>query len=315
MLAVFNVAFPVFSLIFIGFFCRRREILGPNASTELNRFVIHLALPALLFDAMARLPIDHAFDIGYIVAFLVGMGCVFIVALVVRLQQKAAFIDATIDALGAAYPNAGYMGVPLCLLMFGDASMPPVVIGMLLTACLLFAIAIVMIEMARQADGHLGRTLLKVGRALLRNPIMLAPLLGLVVSASGLSVPSGISELAHFLGAAASPCALVSIGLFLASSRTEGSAPADRGTLSLLVGLKLFVQPAITAFFVFRVFDVPVVWAYTALLLSALPIGTGPFMLAELYGREATTMSRAILYSTLISLLTITLLLALIPHG
>ncbi|WP_462381824.1 AEC family transporter [Pseudomonas sp. Marseille-QA0892] len=315
MLAVFNVAFPVFSLIFIGFFCRRREILGANASTELNRFVIYLALPALLFDAMARLPVDHAFDIGYIVAFLVGMACVFGVTLMVRLRQKAPFIDATIDALGAAYPNAGYMGVPLCLLMFGDASMPPVVIAMLLTACLLFAIAIVMIEMARQAEGHLGRTLLKVARALLRNPIMVAPLLGLLVSATGLTVPSGISELARFLGAAASPCALVSIGLFLASSQNDGSAPVHRGTLSLLVGLKLFVQPAVTAVLVFWVFEVPAVWAYTAVLLSALPIGTGPFMLAELYGREATTMSRAILYSTLISLVTISTLIAVIPHS
>jgi len=48
--------------------------------------------------------------------------------------------------------------------------------------------------------------------------------------------------------------------------------------------------------------------------LSALPIGTGPFMLAELYQREAAAMSRAILISTTGSLLTISLILAWFAH-
>ncbi len=76
-----------------------------------------------------------------------------------------------------------------------------------------------------------------------------------------------------------------------------------------LVGLKLVFQPAITAFLAFRVFDLPAIWAHSALLLSALPIGTGPFMLAQLYGREATVASRAILMSTVLSVVTVSLLI------
>ncbi|GGK10293.1 AEC family transporter [Pseudomonas matsuisoli] len=315
MLAVFNVAFPVFSLIFVGFFCRRRNILGANASTELNRFVIYLGLPSLLFEAMSRLSSVEAFNVGYVVAFLLGMAGVYLITLFLRLRQGAHFIDATIDALGSAYPNSGFLGIPLCLLTFGEASLPPAIIGTLMTACLLFAIAIVMIEMSRQAEKHLGRTLLKVGRALIRNPIMVAPILGMLVSLSGIALPSGIQQLFKYLGAAAGPCALVSIGLFLASPSSEGAAPVKTQTLSLLVFLKLILQPAITAVFAFWVFDLPPLWAYSALLLSALPIGNGPFMLAELYGREATTMSRAILFSTVCSLVTVSVILALVPHG
>jgi hypothetical protein len=311
MFAVFNVAFPVFGLIFVGFFCRRRNILGPNASTELNRFVIYLGLPSLLFEAMSRLPSGEALNGGYIAAFLLGMAGVFLITLVLRLRQKAHFIDATIDALGSAYPNSGFLGIPLCLLTFGQPGLPPAIIGTLMTACLLFAVAIVMIETSRQAEKHLGRTLLKVGRALVRNPIMMAPILGMLVSLSGLALPAAIRQLFEFLGAAAGPCALVSIGLFLAVPHDHGG---KSHSLGLLVFLKLLLQPAITALFAFWVFHLPPVWAWSALLLSALPIGNGPFMLAELYGREAATMSRAILFSTLGSLVTVSLILALIPH-
>ncbi|NIU61684.1 MAG: AEC family transporter, partial [Pseudomonas stutzeri] len=53
--------------------------------------------------------------------------------------------------------------------------------------------------------------------------------------------------------------------------------------------------------------------AYSALLLSALPTGTGPYMLAEFYGREGSRVSRVVLYSTLGSLLTLSLILLLLP--
>ncbi|WP_296253135.1 AEC family transporter [Pseudomonas sp. UBA4194] len=310
MLAIFNVAFPVFGLILIGFVCRRRNILGPNASTELNRFVIYLGLPSLLFEAMARLGSVEALNLGYILSFALGMAVVFLLTLWLRLRHDAHFIDATVDALGAAYPNAGFLGIPLCLLTFGQQAIAPGVIGVLMTACVLFAIAIIMIETSRQTEKHLGRTLAKVGGSLLRNPIMVAPVLGSLVAWSGVALPTGVQQLFNFLGGAAGPCALVSIGLFLAATE---SRRADNHTLWMLVAMKLLLQPALTAVLAFWVFDMPPMWAWSALLLSALPIGNGPFMLAALFGREADTMSRAILVSTLLSLVTVSLILAWIP--
>jgi predicted permease len=75
----------------------------------------------------------------------------------------------------------------------------------------------------------------------------------------------------------------------------------------------LILQPLLTAWLAFKVFDMPPMWAWAALLLSALPIGNGPFMLAELFEREANTMSRSILISTLLSLVTVSIILAMIP--
>ena len=150
-------------------------------------------------------------------------------------------------------------------------------------------------------------TLRKVGLALVRNPLLLAPLAGLAVGLSGFGLLDPVERYAGLLGAAASPCALVCIGLFLAQ---ESVAARDGLSIGVLVALKLLVQPAVTALLVFTVFHVPSAWARPAVLLSALPIGSGPFTKAQLYGLQPTVTSRAILVSHLASVVTLSVLIA-----
>ena len=198
------------------------------------------------------------------------------------------------------------MGIPLCVALFGAESLAPAAFATLLTASVLFGCAIALIELDRQQAPGLGATLLKVGQALMRNPLLAAPVAGLAWAATGIALPEGLDRYVTLLGASASPCALVAIGLFLAQTETASPGP---GVLRLVLG-KLLLQPAATAALAFLVFDMPPLWAWTAVLMSALPIGTGPFMLARMYGRDARLTSRAILVSTLASVLTISLLVA-----
>ena len=114
------------------------------------------------------------------------------------------------------------------------------------------------------------------------------------------------------LSGATSPCALVSLGLFLAEKRPAGAAP--RGSL-LLTGSKLLLQPALTWWLASRVFALPLTLVQIAVVLAALPTGTGPFMLAEFYRREAHITSRTILLSTLGSLVSLSYLLFYMPHN
>lgn len=310
MLAIFNVVFPIFALIFLGYLCRKRAILSVNAASELNRFVIYLGLPALLFDSIARLrPADFS-NLRFVGVFATGIVTVFLLTVLIRYRQGAAPADIIVDSLGTSYANTGFIGIPVCLLAFGHDGMPAAVIATILTACLLFAVAIVLLELCLHAEKHLGRSLLKTGNSLIRNPILIAPVLGGIVATGGWSLPTGVQQLFDLLGAAASPCALVSLGLFLAQPIQDRQS----GSVHLLVGFKLLLHPFITAVFAYWILPLPKMWADTALLLSAMPIGTGPFMLAELYRREAALMSRAILMSTVMSLVTITLILAWITH-
>jgi predicted permease len=310
---VFNAVLPIFALILAGFLCAKRRILDASATDALNKFVVWLALPALLFQAMAGITwpsLDHP---GFVAAFGGGAAATFAASFLLGSNRPARRLaDRSIEGLDASYANAGFMGIPLCLAAFGPASLVPAIIATILTACVLFAGAIILIETDLGETPHLTATIRKVCRSLVRNPLLVSPALGLAVAVlhaqCGTALPSPALEFTKLLGAAASPCALVAIGLFLAQSQ----AARETGVIIRLVALKLLVQPAITFVLAFRVFDMPALWSHTALLISALPIGTGPFMLAKLYNREAAVTSRAILVSTVISLVTVSVLVAVL---
>ncbi|MDT3711889.1 MAG: AEC family transporter [Pseudomonadaceae bacterium] len=309
MSSVVNVVLPVFALILLGFVCRRSGRMGPTGASELNRFVVWLGLPALLFSVFATSTWTQLWQPGFIAAFTVGCLGVFAFTLGYRLLQKQPLVDASLDALGASYANTGYVGIPLCMLVLGDEALQPAMVASIVVVCVLFAIALACVETGLHAGQGVLRTLGKVSWALVRNPLVVAPMLGALWAASDAQLPVPLATLLKLLGAAAAPCALVSLGLFLAQPQPAGPV---RGVWPL-VGLKLLVQPLITWYLAFQVFALPTLWAYSALLLSALPTGTGPYMLAEFYGREGSRVSRVVLLSTLGSLISLSLILVLLP--
>lgn len=307
--AVVSAALPVFALILTGWLAARCGVLGPAATDALNRYVAYLSLPALLFRAMATADLK-LMSAGFVLSIAGGMAIPFLAGAVLSRRHGVRLTDLSIQGLAASYANAGYMGIPLCLALLGPASLAPAILCTLMTACLLFSASIALIEFDQHRNRSLVSTLGKVMRALLRNPLLIAPLAGLACSLAAVSVPVGIDRYLELLGASASPCALVTIGLFLAQAEPGG----DHKAVGQLVASKLLLHPVATALFVFVVFPAPPLWAWTAVLMCALPIGTGPFMLARLYERDARTVSRAILISTLFSAVTISILVAWIAQ-
>jgi predicted permease len=312
MLSTIQILIPIFALILAGFVCRRRGILGPTACSELNRFVVWLALPALLFQIMAHASWQQLYQPGFVAAFGLACAAVFVLALVWRVCAGRHLADASVEAIAASYANTAYIGFPLTLMVFGNASLAPTTVATLLVVSVLFAIAVALIELGLQNERAPHKATLKVLRAMSRNPLIVAPAAGALYAASGLAVPGGVDAFLKLLGAAASPCALVCLGLFLAEKRPR--ADGSRESLALVVA-KLLVQPALTWWLAARVFAMPAPLVNMAVLLAALPTGTGPFMLAEFYRREAYVTARTILLSTLGSLVSLTVLLRLMSHG
>jgi predicted permease len=312
MLSTLQILLPIFALILAGFVCRRRGILGPAACSELNRFVVWLALPALLFRIMAQASWQQLYQPRFVAAFGLACAAVFVATLAWRRSAGRHLADATVEAIAASYANTAYIGFPLTLMVFGNASLAPTTVATLLVVSVLFAIAVALIELGLQTEGAPRKAGLKVLRGMSRNPLIVAPVAGAAAAASGVGVPAGVDAFLGLLGAAASPCALVCLGLFLAEERKE--AHPARESLGLVAG-KLLVQPALTWWLATRVFAMPAALVNMAVLLAALPTGTGPFMLAEFYRREGHVTARTILLSTAGSLISLTVLLRLIPRA
>ncbi|MBI6750939.1 AEC family transporter [Pseudomonas syringae] len=309
MTSVLGVILPIFALILAGYLCRRFQLLGPQAASELNRMVIWLCLPALLFEAMATVVWEDIWQPGFIFSYGLATLGLFVLVLLWSMRRSGSLADASVKGLSASYANTGYMGIPLCLLVFGDAGMEPALIASLIIICVLFSLAVVCIEVGLQSEPNIGRAAAKVCMALLKNPVVIAPILGGLWATTAQPLPAPIHQFLKLLSAATGPCALVSLGLFLAHKHQGAS---DRGTGLVLV--KLFAHPALTWFLAAYVFHLPVMWTKAAVLLSALPTGTGPFMLAEFYRRDGAQVSSTILLSTLGSLITLSACLYFIGH-
>ncbi|KQT47576.1 transporter [Aureimonas sp. Leaf454] len=307
MLSTLAVVLPVFALVFAGWLARRLGFLGPHATSELNRFVVYLALPTLLFDIVAHAGWSDLWQPGFIAAFGLSGLLVFSGTVAVRRRSRP-LADAAIDGLNAGYANTGFVGFPLALAALGPAAMAPTLLATILTVCVLFGIALVLIEIGVNDAVRGPRLVGAVAGSLARNPLVIAPALGLLVPLLGLSVPASLDGFLKLLGAAASPTALVALGSFLAAERA--AATRDAGSATLIVALKLLVQPLIAWTLAVLVFDLTPMLTHTAVLMAALPTGTGPFMLAELHRRDGHLTATVVLVSTLLSILTVSAYLA-----
>ncbi|GGF46201.1 hypothetical protein GCM10011611_60830 [Aliidongia dinghuensis] len=309
MQAVLGAAFPVFALILAGTIAGRFGVLDAAVTGALNRFVVSLALPALLFDVTAHAPLAQVLDWGFVAAF--GGGILGTLLIMAPLFRRQGLTVAALRGLNATYANVGFMGIPLCAMAFGPESLGAVVIAVVITASMQFAGVIALIEIDRHDSTGRGSVARLVGGRLVRNPLLVAPILGLVIDALGLPVWSPVGAFIKLLGQAASPCALVATGLFIAAHRSDFRL----GSVAALVTLKLAVQPAFAWLVAGPLLHLAPLPAAIAILLSALPTGTGPFILAEAYDTDRGPAAATILLTTVLSVLTVPVLLAVLGPG
>ena len=303
MIYVFNVLLPVFALILLGYLSGKSGKLGANASVELNRFVIWLALPAQLFNFAANSGWETLWQPGFIAAFLISALIVFFAVLIFYWYQGRDLAAASFAGLSASYSNTGYMGIPLCLLALGQDGLAPAIIATFLVF-ILFALATIFIEIDMLSNKKSHEIIWSVLKSLASNPLLVSPVLGLAWAASGLVIYDPLAQVISFLAAAATPCALVSIGLFLIRKDENASSKV----LGISFG-KLIIQPIIAWLIAGPLLELPTLWVNAAVILAAMPTGTGPYMLAQYYMADGRVISRVVLVTTVGSLLTLSLFL------
>ena len=316
MSAVVNVALPVFALILAGWAAGRGGILGLTASEALNKFVYWFALPALLFGAMARTPLDEIIRLDFIAAFLISTLSVMALAGVLGMAiHRTSPAEATMQGMNAGFSNTGYMGIPLFAAAFGAPGVAAASLATVLVSTVIISVVVLILELlgvpaagrpARRSDSRAGRMAGALA-ALAVNPLVLAPLLGLAWSMSGWPVPAPLGRFVDLLGAAAGPCALFAIGLFLAGQRLRANL-AEVGWISVI---KLIAHPVIIWLLVTFVFTMEPFWQMAAIMLAALPTGALTFVVAQRYQVYVERSSGVIFVSTIISVVTLSVLLAL----
>ncbi|MDF1719302.1 MAG: AEC family transporter [Minwuia sp.] len=309
---IINIVLPVFAIVAAGYLCGARGLLGEDSSVALNRFVYWVALPAMLFRAMATVDLERVYNPDFILGFLGAVLLIGIVAVVAaRLLFRRSLAEAAIHAMNGVYGNSGYMGIPLAITAYGEAAALPAIVATVINTALVVGTAIILIEFGTQRGSNPLRVMGNVVSAMGRNPMLVAPMLGLCWAAVGYDLPVPVESFTGILGAAAGPCALFAIGLFMVGKpRSEG-----RVEVSVMTLTKLLAQPLLTAVMVLMLFPVGELWAKVAILMAALPTGAGSFVLAQAYGVYVLRTSSVILTSTVLSVATISVFFIFFPPG
>ncbi|MDG1802071.1 MAG: AEC family transporter [Paracoccaceae bacterium] len=304
MIEIFLKTLPFFALIGLGYGAGRTRFFTPEATAYLTKFVFYFALSAMLFRFSANLSLAEIMNWPLVVAYLWGSFVVYLLATLVALLRKRGIEEAAVEAQCAVVGNVGFLGIPMLVLLLGEAAIGPVMLVLAVDLMVFGSLIVILITGSR--DGRMSLGMLRtVGLGLVSNPMIVSITLGLIWSTLRIPIPAPMNEFLALLGAAATPGALFAIGASLASKSAERVSVA--GWLSLC---KLVLHPAAVAVAGLLVFSVDPYAAGVMIAAAALPVAGNVYILAQHYGVAPQRVSASILISTAISVVTVSFVIA-----
>ena len=309
---ILAVTVPFFALVLAGYAAAHRHVLPESAIPGLNAFVLYFALPCLLFRFGAGTPIFDLLNPAVLGVYLVAALLIVFFTIAVTLSERVNLKDAAFGALVAAFPNTGFMGVPLLVALLGPAAAGPLITTMLADLFVTSSLCIALAQ-AHDASGHGARTaLLRALRGALSNPLPWAIALGAAFSVAGVQLSGPVDTVVRMLADAASPVALFTIGAVLHRAGQHVHARAPLSHYLPVALIKLFVHPllvfALLAGAIALGAPVSPFQLMVLTLGAALPSASNVSLLAERYGADNGRIARIIMSSTALAFVSFTLL-------
>lgn len=304
MLEILLKTLPFFAILGLGFGAAYMRFFSEQATAHLTKFVFFFALSAMIFRFTATLSLSEIFQLHSVFAYLTGTMAVYLLVTAVALFRGTGIEVAAIEAQSAAIGNVGFLGIPILVLLLGPVAIGPVMIVLSTDLVVFSSLLVIIISANREGRMSLG-TIRSIALGLLKNPMVMAIVSGLLWSTFSMPIPDPVNDFLTVLGAAATPGALFAIGASLAAKSAERI-----GIALWLTSAKLALHPLAVAFSCFVLFDVPTFTASVMIAAAAMPTAGNVFILAQHYGVAPTRASSTILFSTLISIVTLTLIIA-----
>jgi malonate transporter and related proteins len=311
MLSVFSITIPFFALVLMGYVATKRAFLPLAAIPGLNAYVLFFALPCMLFRFGASTPITQLLDAS---VFIVYLPCALIMVsltIALTLSRKTNWNNAALGALVAAFPNTGFMGMPLLIALLGAKVAGPTIITITIDMVITTSLCVALSRLDSAGEHGAGAALKKALLGMASNPMPWAILLGTAFSALNLELLGPVAKTVELLGLSASPVALFTIGAVLArgsghSAQTTSSASARDFWLIAL--LKLFLHPLLVLLAGISAIRLGVPLDPFALkvivLIAALPSASNVALLAERFEADTARIARIILVSTALAFFT-----------
>ena len=304
MIEVLLKTLPFFAIVGLGYVAARTNFFSEAATAYLTKFVFYFALPAMIIRFSANLSFAELINIPFIAAYLSASFLIYFLATGVAILRRRNVAEAAVEAQCATVGNVGFLGIPMLALLMGPEAVLWVMLVLAIDQLVFGSLIVILIVGSR--DGRMSFGMLKtVGTGLIKNPMIMAMIAGLLCSSSGWALPVPATEFFDILGAAATPGALFAIGASLASKSAERISVAG-----WLAFCKLILHPGAIAIAALLIFPVAPYPAAVLIAATALPVAGNIFILATHYNVAPTRVSTSILVSTVASVVTVSLVIA-----
>jgi predicted permease len=293
-------ALPIFFVMIIGYYLKRRAIITEEFVRAANMFVFNVALPVKLFSDVFNTSFEEYFDIGFVLFIIIGTIVSVMIswvtgALLIKDKNKlGAFIQ------GSFRGNFLYIGLSLMENVTGSIGLKaPLVIALIIPLYNILAIVVLsFLEVNRKS----GVDLRSIVRNIIGNPMIIAVALGMVVSQLGLHLPLIMTRTMSYFEVVATPLALIAIG----ASFKFGNMRGNLKTALLASSLKLIVLPAVAVIAAialgFGNEDVFLIY-----ILFGVPTATISYVVTVVMKGDHDLASNIIMVSTLLSNVSMTL--------
>lgn len=304
MLAIASITAPIFLLIAIGFAAVRAGWIPRDGALAMGRYALFFALPALLFNALAKRSLDAIIVPPFLLVYVTGSLIAFAIGVAAATAlRRTSVLDNAFFGMGIAMSNSGYIGYALVAQVLGTEALGAVAMAILTEVLVILPLTLTLAEVSTHKDSHGPWTLAgKVLGQIVRNPILIAIAAGLACAELGVHLPALLGGTIDLLAGSAAPVALFAIGGTLAGQRIHDGLP---GALLIAAG-KLFVHPAAVLLMLAVVPPFDQTLTQAAVILAGLPMVTIFPLLAHRYGHGERSAS-ALIVTTTLSFFTLTL--------
>lgn len=307
---IVNILAPVLLLVFLGFFLRKISFFTAEFFRNCAKLTYWIGLPALLFIKIAYADVDFGVSWKISLVLMAAIASVALTAIsIARIfiknqRRRKTFV------LTSFYSNTAYVGLPVILYALSIGSENSSLIdaaSMAVAPMIPFVNLLSIIVMGlRETSGSIAGRALTIGKKVLMNPLIIACVSGLLVSALGITLPDFLNRSLDSLGKMALPLALLSIGAGLSFGSLKGTVlPTVTAAL-----FNVFLLP-IVGYLYSRYFGLSNSYTLIAMIFLACPTAASTYVYAREMDGDHIFAGNVIVLSTLLSTLSLSLVLVL----
>lgn len=315
MLDILTIIGPIYVVILIGFVTTRMGVFTQSEMRVFGKFVVKLALPSLIFNALAQRQIREILNLSYLLVYLAGSLTVLGLGYFwCRRSAALSPVTSTIYVMGMSCSNSGFVGYPILLLMLAPVAGVVLALNLIVENVVMIPLLLTLVERGQGSSGPWHRQVVQALMRLLSNSLIIGLVAGLMVSLMDWKLPQSVARTVTMFALTSG-----ALSLFFIGGTLVGLPMRDMGRRVMPIAFgKLIVHPVavLLAILALPWLGLPSLdqsLGMAAVLMAAMPtMGIYP-ILAQAYEKDSFS-SAALLVTTITSFFTLSSLMWLLQH-